>query len=43
MVFGLIGALGTFQGAINSTLAPGLHCFVIVFFNDILIYSRSLG
>lgn len=32
MAFGLTGAPGTFQGAMNSTLAPGLRKFVIVFF-----------
>ena len=25
----------------NATLAPGLRKFVIVFFDDILVYSRS--
>jgi hypothetical protein len=31
MAFGLTGAPGSFQGAMNSTLAPGLRKFVIVF------------
>jgi hypothetical protein len=26
----------------NTTLAPSLHHFVIVFFDDILVYSRTL-
>jgi hypothetical protein len=41
MAFGLTGAPGSFQGAMNCTLAPGLCKFVIVFFDDILVYSTS--
>jgi hypothetical protein len=39
--FGLSGAPGTFQGAMNATLAPLLWICVVVFFDDILVYSRT--
>lgn len=41
MSFGLTGAPGTFQRAMNDTLGPVLRKCAIGFFDDILIYSKT--
>jgi hypothetical protein len=41
MPFGLTNESSTFQALMNDVLRSFIHKFVLVFFDDILVFSRS--
>ena len=43
MPFGLCNAPNTFQRLMNTVFEKELNSFILVYLDDILIYSRSIG
>ena len=43
MFFGLFNALASFQGYVNKILVEKLDVFIIVYLNDILIYTEDVS